>query len=62
MVTERVNYILGNNTISLDKNMYLGIIDYEVEIESLKFMRLPEFTSQIIFTNSKGLGKYSRFV
>lgn len=62
MITNRRNFIIDDIIISLDKSMYLGIIDYEIEIESTKFLNLPEVISQMIFTSSKGLGKYSRFV
>lgn len=33
LVTERRNYICEDNIISLDRNSYLGITDYELEIE-----------------------------
>lgn len=32
--TERIEFIEDNNVISIDKNKYSGIIDYELEVES----------------------------
>jgi len=34
MLTERINFSLENCIISLDKNHYLGVVDFEIEVES----------------------------
>ena len=61
MATERRNFDLGDCTVSLDKNYYLGAIDYEIEVETEKEHDLPDVLDEIGF-DAKTNGKYSRYV
>ena len=61
MVTERINFIIKECTISLDKNYYLGVIDYEIEVETVKEIDISEIIQDIRFT-SDGKSKYIRFI
>lgn len=64
LITERFDYIYNETMLSLDISYYLGICDYEIEIEFqnyenaieiLKLLNIEEFE-----VNKKG--KYNRFV
>ena len=64
LATERLNYVLNGATISVDTNYYLGVCDYEIEIEHEEsatinriLERLHLDTTSIVCT-----GKYNRFV
>jgi len=61
MVTERINFKLLNCVISLDKNYYLGMIDYEIEVETTNEINLPDILQNLNF-NIDGKGKYSRYI
>ena len=60
MLTERINFSLKNCIISLDKNLYLGIVDFEIEVETEKESDLPDILKNLTF-NINSSGKYSRF-
>lgn len=65
LVTNRSDFVLSEGVLSLDKNEYLGYVDYEVEFEftSLSLQMENQFLELINF-NEKTLtpGKYSRFI
>jgi len=61
MVTFRSNFQLETFTVSLDKNYYLGIIDYEIEVE-VESERVELPTILRIFEEKASSGKYSRFI
>ena len=60
MTTERHNFNLENCIISLDKNYYLGVVDYEIEVETEKEDELPDILKNLNF-ESESIGKYRRF-
>jgi len=63
LLTERSNYEYGSCLVSLDKNMYLGKLDYEIEIEFEEESQLAAILREIGITTVAGhVGKYSRFV
>ena len=63
LVTERIDYKILDYIISLDKNYYLGYIDYEIEIESQNDFSLPDILCSINIVFSKNpKGKYTRFI
>lgn len=64
MITFRTNFELNNCIISLDKNIYLGIIDYEIEVEtSNSFAEIPAWLSELFSgDNKKAIGKFHRFI
>ncbi len=62
MVTARTNFKFDNCVISLDKNYYLGKIDYEIEIESNEVVNIPIQLSNIINHEEITPGKYTRFI
>ena len=64
MITFRTNFELNNCIISLDKNIYLGIIDYEIEVEtSNSFAEIPAWLSELFSgDNKKVIGKFHRFI
>jgi len=49
MVTERHNFNLENCIVSLDKNYYLGIVDYEIEVETETESDLPDILNEFTF-------------
>ena len=63
MVTERTDFSINNCLVSLDKNIYLGCVDYELEIEYVHEQELISFFNMLWggprVTNK--LGKYKRF-
>lgn len=67
LVTQRhIHHWSDSITICLDRNEYLGIVDYELEIEYEKNVTpdllalLAEYG--IIFDHEKQIGKFSRFI
>ena len=61
MVTQRANFDLGNCVVSLDKNYYLGEIDYEIEVEGENGFDVPEILREVDF-QPDSIGKYSRYM
>ena len=61
LLTERTIIKLNMFTIFLDKNYYMGKVDYEIEIEAVNICDMPKKLFGIIF-NSDCNGKYTRFV
>ena len=61
MVTDRYNFFIEDMTVSLDKNYYLGFIDYELEIET---DNLPDNKTEFLGIDFSGStdGKYQRFI
>lgn len=63
LLTERVDFQFEDIKVSLDKSIYLGITDYEIEIETNKNDKLPPFLYKMIESaNPSPMGKYHRFV
>ena len=67
LVTERTNFYLENAIISLDCNYYLGIVDYELEIEIKGDEKVVDKWCKILNIEKSDLkeenqGKYTRFV
>lgn len=62
LVTIRKNYIVDENTISLDISYYLGKIDYELEVESKIEAILPKIIFDSISFENYHDGKYTRFI
>lgn len=64
LVTERKNYSFKSAIISFDTNYYLGLCDYEIEIEYQDYNDALEIVSllNIDTYNPCFKGKYSRFV
>ena len=62
MLTIRKNYVIERFTVSLDKCIYLGVVDYEVEIESEYIRENPTFLDGITSFDKQTLGKYPRFI
>lgn len=63
LTTERTDYYLKGCTISLDKNIYLGMVDYEIEAEfdkeaDLKYLERLGFSIDF----SESISKYRRFI
>jgi uncharacterized protein YjbK len=64
LITQRTNFLINDYLISLDKNYYLGIVDYEIEIE----IELDSTTTflpsvlKILDEDSFTPGKYTRFI
>lgn len=56
VITERIDYKHGEDTISLDKNYYNNLIDFELEWETEKHDFVEKFASEhnILFGNAKG--------
>jgi len=61
MVTQRANFDLGNGIVSLDKNYYLGVVDYEIEVEGENGFDVPEILREVDF-QPDSIGKYSRYM
>ena len=64
--TTRLKKKINQAELCLDKNEYLGITDYEIEIEYLDVKSKEECLAQIhrcalALENTKVLGKYTRF-
>lgn len=63
LVTRRNDFVLGGAKFSLDANYYLGILDYELEIEFEGNNELPDSTTKILAPLSfSPAGKYTRFI
>lgn len=63
--TNRSDFILSEGVLSLDKNEYLGYVDYEVEVE-IENLSL-RLASQVLVSDKmngevSANGKYSRFI
>ena len=62
MLTHRIEISFSDYTVFLDSNMYLGKIDYEIEIESNSMDKMPQNFEGIDFSPHNSKGKYSRFI
>ena len=63
LLTERTDFLFGDIKVSLDKSVYLGIVDYELEIETNGTDELPQFLTAITENATRStIGKYRRFV
>jgi len=62
MTTERMNFIFDNATFSLDKSMYLGVIDYELEVEADSREQMINQIDLGISFEQIPYGKYTRFM
>ena len=62
LTTQRTNFVRDNSIISLDKNLYLGIADYELEIESESVDEIRRVEKSLdLGLPTNAAGKYSRF-
>lgn len=62
LLTERTDFLFEDIKVSLDKSIYLGTVDYELEIETNGVDELPQFLTAIIETvTCSPMGKYRRF-
>lgn len=63
LTTERTEYVIDGACIALDKSTYLGIVDYEIEVETDGVSALPSALSTLNIDFGKAVvGKYHRFV
>lgn len=63
LITERMNFHINNTIVSLDKNYYLGKVDYEIEIESEDIERINEVKDLLqLHYQTNEIGKYKRFL
>jgi len=63
LTTERIDFKNKKILISLDKNLYLGKIDYEIEIEFEENVDTNDILLDLdISINNNMNGKYNRFV
>lgn len=62
LTTQRTNFSITDYLISLDKNYYLGIVDYEIEIESNKSTDFLPPMLKMLDGDSFTPGKYTRFI
>ena len=63
LVTERTEYVIDGACIALDKSTYLGIVDYEIEVEMGGVSPLPSALLALNIDFGKAvIGKYHRFV
>lgn len=64
LVTERFDYHLKKAVISLDKNYYLGKVDYEIEIEYENISEATEIINLLSLKNTENIAteKYRRFM
>ena len=63
LTTERTDFNIGDCLVSLDKNTYFGITDYEIEVEVNDGGILPPAISALSVTFSAStLGKFHRFL
>jgi len=62
MTTLRTNFSIDNVNISLDKNFYLGTVDYEIEVEYKCLNKMLPILKNILFSTKNAIGKYSRFI
>ena len=63
LVTQRLDYSIGQTVISLDKNLYLGEQDFEIECEFPDFNAVKEAFRflPLANANNKTCSKYKRF-
>ena len=61
LITERIRVIFDKFTLFLDKNFYMGKVDYEIEIEAENINGMPKELLGIEFINNC-CGKYTRFI
>lgn len=61
LITERVEFSLNSYILFLDKNTYLGKVDYELEIEAKNEEDMPTIVFGLMF-NKPSFGKYARFL
>jgi uncharacterized protein YjbK len=61
MVTHRTNFHFEKCIVSLDKNYYLGLIDYEIEVEVEDENTVLPSVIQV-FAEEPSSGKSSRFI
>ena len=63
LTTERTEYMIDGASVALDKSTYLGIVDYEIEVETQGENALPPAVSALSIDFARGTaGKYHRFV
>ena len=65
LITVRKNYIYKGNIVSLDRNVYLGITDYELEIEyqdELDNEIIEKLKRENIYNEKNSKGKFERFM
>ena len=63
LITERTDYVIDGYKVSIDKNYYIGTIDYEIEIESDNIIDTNEIYDKFgIEFGDKVTGKYARFI
>lgn len=64
MTTLRTNFKINNYLVSLDKNYYLGIIDYEIELEfdGCLIDDISNVFDSLGIQPANSKGKYSRFI
>lgn len=63
LITERYDFKINNTVLSLDKNYYLGVTDYEIEMESEDGFTGVDFMQTFGISFEKPItGKYQRFV
>jgi uncharacterized protein YjbK len=63
LITERNDFLLKDTKISLDRSIYLGMVDYELEVETNGLDELPQcLTTLTYIERNAAKGKYRRFV
>ena len=63
LITERTDYLIDGYKVSIDKNYYIGTVDYEIEIESDSVIDTNEIYDKFgIEFGDKVTGKYARFI
>ena len=65
LATERTSFGVANGVkIDFDKNYYLGVVDYEIEIEFAKerYDFVKRLIGRLKFNRNESANKYSRFV
>jgi len=60
LLTERKRKIFATYTVCLDKNYYIGKVDYEMEVEVANISDMPIELFGVTF-NTNCIGKYTRF-
>lgn len=63
LITQRSNYYIKDTIVSLDKNYYLGKIDYELEIEGENLEEIQKVYNQLEIPSSSLFypGKFGRY-
>ncbi len=63
LITQRSNYHIKNAIVSLDKNYYLGKVDYELEIEGENLEEIQKIYNQLEIPSSSLFypGKFGRY-